>query len=96
MKPGAGAILGGSREAPEAFGPAPKPLAVKALYIGERAAARGRYRSRPLQRVLDGDGRPRVLRVGRFLFVPLTELEEKFPPLWESIRTARAAPADVR
>jgi hypothetical protein len=64
-----------------------KPLAVKALYSVNALARAAGIGHRPLQRVLAVMD-VRVVRVGRFLFVPLTELEEKFPPLWESIRTA--------
>jgi hypothetical protein len=62
-------------------------LPIQALYpLGHLARAIG-VSHRRLQRLLGIEG-VRVFRVGRFLFVPLTELEEKVPPLWESIKVA--------
>jgi hypothetical protein len=62
-------------------------LPIQALYpLGHLARAIG-VSHRRLQRLLKIEG-VHVFRVGRFLFVPLTELEEKVPPLWESIKVA--------
>jgi hypothetical protein len=42
---------------------------------------------RQLQRLLKKE-EVQVFRVGRSLLVPLTELEEKVPPIWESVKAA--------
>jgi hypothetical protein len=64
-------------------------LRLKALYpVSELARAIG-VSHRRLQKLLQIE-EVRVYRVGRFLFVPLTELEEKVPPLWESIKAGEA------
>jgi hypothetical protein len=44
---------------------------------------------RQLQRLLEAEG-VQVFRAGRLLLVPLTELEEKVPALWESVRAAES------
>jgi hypothetical protein len=31
-----------------------------------------------------------LMRAGRYLYVPLIELEEKVPPLWESIKASES------
>jgi hypothetical protein len=40
-----------------------------------------------LLRVLKNEG-AQVFRDGRFFLVPLTELEDKVPALWESVKAA--------
>lgn len=60
-------------------------LPLQPLYpMSELAHAMG-ISHRKLQMLLETED-VRVLRAGRFLFVPLTELEAKVPTLWESIR----------
>ena len=44
---------------------------------------------RQIQRLLRAE-EVSVFRVGRFLFVPMTELEEKVPSLWDSIKAAES------
>jgi len=64
-------------------------LPVQALYpVSELARAMG-VSHRRLQRLLEAS-EVYVMRAGRFLYVPLTELEEKVPPLWESIKAAES------
>ena len=62
-------------------------LPLRALYtLGELAKVASVER-RKLMRVLDKAGVER-LRVGRFWVFPLSELERKARPLWESIKAA--------
>jgi hypothetical protein len=64
-------------------------LPVQALYsVAQLARAMG-VTHRRLQRLLKIE-EVQVFRVGRFLLVPLTELEEKVPPLWESVKAAES------
>jgi hypothetical protein len=55
----------------------------------ERARAAMGVSHRRLQKLLE-TSEVRVMRAGRFLYVPLTELEEKVPPLWERIKAAES------
>jgi hypothetical protein len=62
-------------------------LRLQALYpVGVLAKAVG-MRHRRFQRLLRVQG-VQVLRCGRFMFVPLSELEDKVRPLWEAIKAA--------
>ena len=64
-------------------------LPIQALYhVGHLAKAIG-VTHRRLQRLLKIE-EVHVFRVGRFLLVPLTELEAKVPDLWESIKAAES------
>jgi hypothetical protein len=72
-----------------------KPLPLRALYSAA-ALARCVGISRPRMLRLLRAQRAVVYKVGRGTFVPLTEIQEKLQPLWESIRAAeqvRAAAA---
>jgi hypothetical protein len=67
--------------------PSSRPLPIQGLYpVGHLAPVVG-ITHRHLQRLLKNEG-VQVYRVGRFLLVPLTELEEKVPVLWDSIKAA--------
>ena len=70
-------------------------LPIQALYSVNQLAGAGGVPHRRLQRLLKLE-EVRVLRVGRFLLVALTELEEKVPLLWESIRAAEALRGSTR
>jgi hypothetical protein len=64
-------------------------LPVQALYcVGQLARALGASH-RQVQKLLEIE-KVRVLRVGRYLLVPLSELEEKSPTLWASITGAES------
>jgi hypothetical protein len=66
-----------------------KSLPVRALYLlAELASASGlsERRFKSFLKLSDVE----ILRTGRYLYVPLTELEEKIPSLWESIKAAEA------
>jgi hypothetical protein len=63
------------------------PLPIKALYtMGELARASSIERRR-LRRLLEREG-VELLVSGRISYVPLSELEVKVRPLWESIKAA--------
>jgi hypothetical protein len=65
-------------------------LAAQALYsipALARVAGVTRYK---LRRVLLAAG-VRLIRAGRALYVPISEIEAKIPPLWQSIRGAERA-----
>jgi hypothetical protein len=64
-------------------------LPIQALYSVNQLALAVGVTHRRLQRLLKIEG-VQVFRVGRFLLVPLTELEEKVRPLWESVKAAEA------
>ena len=65
------------------------PMPLKALYtISELASASGLCRKR-LLRLFDRIGL-QTMRSGSLVLVPLSELEEKAWPFWESIQTAEA------
>jgi hypothetical protein len=69
--------------------PRNESLPIQALYtVGQLARAMGATHRR-MQRLLKIEDVV-VYRVGRFLLVPLTELEEKVPPLWESIKASES------
>jgi hypothetical protein len=73
------------------FPPRPRieALPIQALYsVSQLARAMG-VTHRRLQKLLKIE-EVQVFRVGRFLLVPLTELEEKVPPLWESVKAAES------
>jgi hypothetical protein len=70
-------------------------LPIQALYSVNQLALAVGVTHRRLQRLLKVEG-VRVLRVGRFLLVPLTELEEKVRPLWESVKAAEALRESTR
>jgi hypothetical protein len=66
-----------------------KPLPLQAFYrVGDLARASG-VPHRQFQRLLKSED-VRVYRVGRLLLVPLTELEDKVPLLWESVKAAES------
>jgi hypothetical protein len=65
----------------------PDALELRALYsIGELARF-ARVPTFKLRRVLKASGVV-LLRSGRALYVPLSEIEAKIPPLWQSIAAA--------
>jgi hypothetical protein len=65
------------------------PLPLQAVYtLAELARASSLSRKR-LVRLLERIG-IRTMRSGTLILVPLSELEEKAWPFWESIRTAEA------
>jgi hypothetical protein len=64
-------------------------LPIQALYSIRQLALAVGVTHRRLQRLLREE-RVQVFRVGRFLLVPLTELEEKVPLLWDSVKSAEA------
>lgn len=70
-------------------------LPIQALYSINQLARAAGVPHRRLQRLLRVEG-VRVLGVGRFLLVPLTELEEKVPELWESMKAAEALRESTR
>jgi hypothetical protein len=64
-------------------------LPIQALYSVDQLARAMGVPHRRLQRLLKIEG-VEVFRVGRFLLVPLTELEEKVPLLWENVKAVEA------
>ena len=70
--------------------PLPESLAslpLQALYPAGRLARALGISHRRFQRLLRVQG-VHVLRCGRLMYVPLSELEDKIRPLWESIKAA--------
>jgi hypothetical protein len=64
-------------------------LPIQALYpLSHLAVAMG-VSHRRLQRLLKAED-VKVYRAGRLMLVPLSELEEKVPALWESARAAES------
>ena len=64
-------------------------LRIQALYrVSDLARASG-VPHRRLQRLLKAED-VQVFRVGRLLLVPLTELEDKVPSVWESVKAAES------
>jgi hypothetical protein len=75
--------MSGVRPLPESMA----ALRLQALYpVGELARAVG-LRHRRFQRLLRLQG-VQLVRCGRFIYVPLSELEDKIRPLWDSIKAA--------
>jgi hypothetical protein len=73
------------RRTHSAHGSRIEALPLQALYpVNHLARAMG-VPHRRLQRLLKVEG-VQVFRVGRLLLVPLTELEEKVPAVWESVK----------
>jgi hypothetical protein len=72
-----------------------RALPIQALYSVNQLARAAGVPHRRLQRLLKLE-EVRVLHAGRFLLVALTELEEKLPLLWESIKSAEALRACTR
>ena len=62
-------------------------LPLQALYRVSELARAASVSHRRLKRLLRIEG-VRTFHVCRALFVPLTELEDKVPALWESIKAA--------
>ena len=71
------------------------PLPIQALYSVRQLALAVGATHRRLQRLFQIEG-VQVFRVGRFLLVPLTELEDKVPRLWESVKVAEALRESTR
>jgi hypothetical protein len=62
-------------------------LPLRALYtVGELTKATAIPRRLLIRLFEDAD--VRFLRVGRLMYVPLSELEEKVQPIWEGIKAA--------
>jgi len=71
------------------------PLPLRAMYpIGELARATGMSHRR-LDGLLRGAG-VQILRSGSARYVPLSELEAKVRPLWDSIKAAEALRQEFR
>jgi hypothetical protein len=64
-------------------------LPIQPLYLVAELARAMRVPHRRLQKLLKTED-VRVFRVGRLLLVPLTELEDKVPALWESVKAAES------
>ncbi len=62
-----------------------RPLRLQALYSVNALASAAGVGHRRFQRLLRSVD-VRFLRLGRLVFVTVTELEEKCPELWESIQ----------
>ena len=69
--------------------PRTEALPIRALYYVSHLARAMGVSHRRLLRLLNIEG-AKVFRDGRFILVPLTELEDKVPVLWESLRAADA------
>jgi hypothetical protein len=71
------------------------PLEVQAVYSLAALARFARVSRHALRRILRSSGVV-LLNGGRSLFVPLSEIERKIPPLWESIRLAERTRCSAR
>ena len=71
-----------------------KPLPIQALYYVSQLARATGVTHRRIQRLLSTEG-VRVYQLGRDVIVPLTELEEKVPHLWESVRAVQSLRAGL-
>lgn len=60
------------------------PLQLRAFYSIAALARIGNIHTYTLRRLLRANG-VTLMRAQRVLFVPLTEIEAKIPPLWKSI-----------
>jgi hypothetical protein len=67
--------------------PSARALPIQAVYYLTHLARAMGVSHRRLLRVLKNEG-AQVYRDGRFFLVPLTELEDKVPALWESLKVA--------
>jgi hypothetical protein len=70
-------------------------LPIQALYSVRQLALAAGVTHRRLQRLLKVQ-EVQVFRVGRFLLVPLTEIEDKLPTLWDSMKVAEALRGSTR
>lgn len=66
------------------------PLEIRALYTIPMLARVANVTPQKLGRLLRAT-KVELLRSGRSLFVPLSEIEDKIPPLWRSILAAERA-----
>ncbi len=62
------------------------PLELRALYSLPELARFANVSADRMRRLLRATG-VEMVRSGRNLLVPLSEIERKIPPLWESIKT---------
>ncbi len=73
--------------------PSPRPrteaLPIRALYHVTHLARAAGVTYRTLFSLLKSEG-ARVYRAGRSVLVPLTEVEDKLPEVWESIKGAES------
>jgi|HubBroStandDraft_6_1064221.scaffolds.fasta_scaffold1327434_1 hypothetical protein len=65
------------------------PLEVQAIYSIPALARVANVTQQTLRRLLDRNGVD-VVVAGRSRYVPLSEIQRKIPPLWESIKAAEA------
>ena len=65
------------------------PLEVQAVYSVAALARVANVTPHLLRRVLRANG-VELVRAGRSLLVPLSEIESKIPPLWESLKAVEA------
>ena len=70
-------------------------LPIQALYSVRQLAQAAGVTHRRLQRLLKVQ-EVQVFRVGRFLLVPLTEIEDKLPTLCDSMKVAEALRGSTR
>jgi hypothetical protein len=71
------------------------PLEVQAVYSVAALARVANVTPHLLRRVLRANDVVFV-RAGRSVLVPLSEIESKIPPLWESIKAAEALRGETR
>ena len=69
------------------------PLELQAVYSVAALARVANVTPHLLRRVLRANG-VELVRAGRSLLVPLSEIESKIPPLWESIKAVEALRAE--
>jgi hypothetical protein len=69
-------------------------LEVRGFYSVAELARAGNVPAYRLLRILRRNG-VAFLRVGRALYVPLTEIRQKIPPLWESLCAAEKLRRDA-
>jgi len=65
------------------------PLEMQAFYSVAVLARAGNVHRDLLRRLLRANG-VRLVRAGRSLFVPLSEIEAKLPRVWDSIKAVEA------
>ena len=70
-------------------------LELRALYSVGALARAGGVTCHLLMRLLRANG-VRLLNAGRAVLVPLSEIEEHVPPLWQSLVAAERVKADAR
>jgi hypothetical protein len=66
------------------------PLELRAVYTTSELARIANISADRMRRLLRGSG-VELLRAGRILLVPLSEIARKVPSLWESIKDVESA-----